>query len=198
MTLTQFPMDVKQTVFGFVEQQQSARRTRSYLAREFGADAAACARDQDHFPTHDLLNLFRFVGDFVPVQKIPDVELPQRSLRYLSINQLSECWQSANGQVRLPADGEYSAHLLRCRAGYADQHLVRVTVMRNRVEVVHTAHHRDAVNRPSLPIHIIVQQRNWFRRGCVIRSQLFDQACASITRSDDDSSLFLAPRPQAK
>src|SRR5438445_13878595 len=107
MTLTQFPIEVKETVFGFVEQQQIARRARGYLARKFGADAAACARDQDHFPTHDLLNLFRFVGDFVPVQKVPYVELPQRSLRYLSINQLSECRQIANGQFRLQAAREY-------------------------------------------------------------------------------------------
>src|SRR5439155_899889 len=110
--LAQLPMDVEQTIFGFVEQQQSRWRTRGHLTGKFRTDAAPCSGNQNYFAADNLPYLFGFVRDLVSVQQVSDVELPQGSLRNLSVNQLSECRQSADRQIGLPADRENSAHLL--------------------------------------------------------------------------------------
>jgi hypothetical protein len=73
----QFPVDIEEAIFRFVEKQQNAWRRSRDLPGEFRSNAAAGASNQDDFVPHDFFDLLWIGAEFFSLQEIFDAQRPQ-------------------------------------------------------------------------------------------------------------------------
>src|ERR1700679_53624 len=110
-------MNVKKTVFGFLQQKQNAWFGRSDLSRKFRSDAAARSSDQHNLPADNLGDFLQIRRQLLALQQVFYLDTAKVMLRHSPVDDLRQSRQGTDGQIGLAASCKNPAHFGTCRAG---------------------------------------------------------------------------------